>query len=38
MESMLDDLKELLNNFIEDTDNQFEQLLEKCQTQINEEF
>ena len=38
MQTMLVDLKDLLNTFIEDTDTQFDQLLENCQKQINEDI
>eukprot|EP01083_Nonionella_stella_P066466 175048_1 len=38
MEVMLNDLKELLKQFITDTDLQFDQLLDNCQKQINEKF
>eukprot|EP01083_Nonionella_stella_P077112 210376_1 len=38
IDAMLHGLKELLNEFIQDTDNQFDQLLQNCKKQINEEF
>eukprot|EP00486_Rosalina_sp_Unknown_P001651 CAMPEP_0201566588 /NCGR_PEP_ID=MMETSP0190_2-20130828/6456_1 /ASSEMBLY_ACC=CAM_ASM_000263 /TAXON_ID=37353 /ORGANISM="Rosalina sp." /LENGTH=257 /DNA_ID=CAMNT_0047985489 /DNA_START=27 /DNA_END=800 /DNA_ORIENTATION=- len=38
MESMLEDLKDLLESFITDTTSQFDQLLENCQKQMNEDF
>eukprot|EP00483_Globobulimina_turgida_P013629 UN13655 len=38
VEAMLYGLKELLNDFIQDTDTQFDQLLQNCQKQMKEEF
>lgn len=38
MESMLEDLKGLLNDFITDTTSQFDELLENCAKQMNEDF
>mmetsp|Transcript_42131 Transcript_42131/g.67739 ORF Transcript_42131/g.67739 Transcript_42131/m.67739 type:complete len:213 (-) Transcript_42131:453-1091(-) len=36
MDAMLQDLKELLDNFIEDTETEFDALLDHCQKQMNE--